>query len=108
MADEMRTYRFGTLERSGFLGGLRKGQLLLLGVCAAVAFCGFLLLGARHASAGIVLALLCGAVGSLGAFMPVAGQPLVGLGAGRALVRGPRAAGSRVALRAAWAWLHLG
>ena len=76
MADELRTYRFGTLERSGFLGGLRKGQLLLLGVCAAIAFCGFLLLGARHASVGIVLALLCGAVGSLGAFMPVSGQPL--------------------------------
>jgi hypothetical protein len=75
MGDEIRTYRFGALERSGFVGGLRKGQLLLLGACAAIAFCGFLALGARHASVAIALALLCFAVGVVGAFVPIAGQP---------------------------------
>ncbi len=76
MADEPRSYRFGTLERGGFHGGLRTTQLALLGACTLIAFAGFLGLGARHPSGAIVLALVCAAVALTGAFLPVAGQPL--------------------------------
>jgi hypothetical protein len=73
--DEPRSYRFGTLERNGFLGDMRPAQLVLLGACTALAFAGFLTLGAAQPVIAIGLALALAVVAILGAFVPVGGQP---------------------------------
>jgi len=75
MSDEPRTYRFGTLERNGFVGGLRLTQLTHLGLCVAIAFLGFLALGSSHPGTAIALGLMVAVIAVLGAFMPIAGQP---------------------------------
>ena len=92
MSDEPRTYRFGTLERNGFLGGLRPAQLVHLGLCTFLSFLGFLALGTAHPGIAICLALGLAVIGIIGAFMPIAGQPVADWVpvAARYLARGSR------------------
>ena len=75
MSGEPRTYRFGTLERNGFVGGLRLAQLVHLALCTFLAFLGFLAFGASHPGMAILGALLLAVIAALGAFAPIGGQP---------------------------------
>jgi hypothetical protein len=76
VSHEPRSYRFGALERGGFVGSLRVSQLVLLGSCTLCALVGFLVLGSRYPAAAILLALGLATLAILGAFLPLGGAPL--------------------------------
>lgn len=66
-------YRFGVLERSGFILGLRLTQALLLAAGAAFAIA---ILTASPTSMGLVAAGAIGVVVAAGVFLPVSGRTL--------------------------------
>lgn len=72
MADVPR-YRFGPLERRGVLGGLRAGQVAILGGTLLLALVTLRLV---EGGAGIPLAMAVIGAGSVLAFVNVAGRPL--------------------------------
>jgi hypothetical protein len=67
------TYRFGTLERRGLTGGLRPGQIVLLGAACLFAVAVF-----RRLPTASGLALAASAIGAacLATWLPVAGRTL--------------------------------
>jgi hypothetical protein len=67
------SYRFGALERRGLAGGLRSGQIVLLGAACLFAVAVF----RRFPTAtGLVLALLSVVAACLATWLPVAGRTL--------------------------------
>ena len=66
-------YRFGPLERRGWVGSLRPGQLLVLSVAV---FATILVVQAFRSGFGLGLAVLMLSLGGLGTFVPLHGRTL--------------------------------
>jgi hypothetical protein len=66
-------YRFGPLERRGWVGSLRPGQLLLL---AAAVLLTIVVVQALKNGFGLLLAVLVLSLGGLGTFVPLHGRTL--------------------------------
>ncbi|MGH2813634.1 MAG: SCO6880 family protein, partial [Actinomycetota bacterium] len=66
-------YRFGPLERRGWVGSLRPGQLLLLGVAV---FLTIVVVQALKSGFGLLLAVLVLSLGGLATFVPLHGRTL--------------------------------
>ena len=66
-------YRFGPLERRGWVGSLRPGQVLVLG---AAVFLTIVVVQALKSGLGLVLAALMLSLGGLGTFVPLHGRTL--------------------------------
>src|ERR687891_423311 len=66
-------YRFGPLERRGWIGALRPGQLAIL---AAAGFLTIVAVQALKSGLGLVLGVVLLSVGALLTFVPLYGRPL--------------------------------
>jgi hypothetical protein len=66
-------YRFGPLERRGWIGALRPGQLVILG---GSVFLTIILVQALKSGLGLALGVVILSLGALGTFVPLHGRPL--------------------------------
>jgi len=72
MAEErVRRYRFGPIERRGLVGGLRPGQVAVLGVCLVAAV---VILNAGRSPALVLVAFAVALAGATLAFYPLYGR----------------------------------